>query len=232
MAEPDRQTAGDDHVDPQRVVRIVVRPMASPLPLGFVGLAGGTIALSAQQLGWVPAQQSHMVAVAALLMAVPLQLVASLVGFPSRDPAAATAMGTLAVSWATVGVLTLLGPPGSRSPVLGVMLLFATGAVLVSAVVAAPTKGLVAVVLLVAAVRFAVTGVYEYVGGRAWELAAGWIGLALCVLAVYAALAMELESMRKRPVLPTLRHGAGRAALAGADGLGPVHREAGVREQL
>ena len=232
MNAPDRPTGGDGRADPQRALRIVVRPLASPLPLGFVGLAGGTIALSAQQLGWVPAGQSHSVAVAALLIAVPLQGLASLVGFLSRDPVAATGMGTLAVSWATVGVLTLLGAPGSRSPVLGVLLLFAAGAVLVSAVVAAPTKGLVAAVLGLATARFAVTGVYEYVGGRGWELAAGWIGLALCVLALYAVLAMELESTRHRPVLPTLRHGAGRVALAGTDGIGPVHQEAGVREQL
>ena len=219
---------------PQEAMRIVLRPLASPLPLGFLGLAGGTIVLTGQQLGWVPSVTSHLVAVAILLVAVPLQLIACLMGFLGRDPVAATGMGTQAAAWATTGVLTLLSPPGGRNPVLGLILFYLAAAVLVSALVAATGKGLVAVVLAVATARFALTGVYEFLGGRGWMTAAGWIGGALCVIALYAALAFELESMQHRTVLPTLRRGAARRAST-AEGLstaGAAHREAGVREQL
>lgn len=228
------EDGGMTRAAPQEAMRIVLRPLASPLPLGFLGLAGGTITLSGQQLGWVPAVTSHLVAVAILLLAVPLQLIASLIGFLSRDPVAATGMGTLAATWATTGVLTLLSPPAQRSPVLGLILFYLAAAVLVSALVAATGKGLVALVLTMAAARFALTGVYEFVGGPGWMSTAGWVGLALCAIALYAALALELESMQHRPVLPTLRWGAARRALTddGLSTVGAANREAGVREQL
>jgi hypothetical protein len=52
------------------------------------------------------------------------------------------------------------------------------------------------------------------------------------VLAVYAALAFELEDNRLRAVLPAFRRGTGRQAMTGgiADELGQVYREAGVRK--
>ena len=221
-----------DTADPTGAPRIVVRPLANPLPLGFLGLAGGTIILAGQQLGWVPSAQSHLVAVAVLLVAVPLQSVASIMGFLARDAVAATAMGTLAVTWASIGVLTLMSPPGGRTPVLGLALFYLAAAVLVSAAVAATGKGIVVLVLGLATVRFAVTGVYEYVGGSGWMTTAGWIGVALCAVALYAAAALELESMTLRTVLPTLRYGAARTALADGATVGPVRREAGVRPQL
>jgi hypothetical protein len=51
---------------------------------------------------------------------------------------------------------------------------------------------------------------------------------------LFAALAFELEAVRHAPVLPTMRHGAGRRALSGAGlaAVGPAEREAGVRQQL
>lgn len=220
--------------DPTSAVRIFLRPLGNPLPLGFLGLAGGTIALAGLQLGWVPTQQTHQVSFAVLAVAVPLQLIASVLGFLARDPVAGTGMGTLAASWLVIGVLTLLGMPGARSAVLGLMLFYLAAAVLVSAAVAAAGKALAAVVLALAAARFAATGVYEYVGGAGWMTAAGWLGVALCVVALYAALAFELEGIQDKSILPTLRRGLGRRAMS-SDGLtpvGPVEHDAGVRQQL
>jgi uncharacterized protein len=48
------------------------------------------------------------------------------------------------------------------------------------------------------------------------------VGLALCAIAVYAALAVALEDARRTTVLPTGRRGAGR----------DVEEEAGIRPQL
>jgi hypothetical protein len=57
-AQPDqgaRAVGGDRGVSGS--ARIVLRPIASPLPLGFLALAGGTLLLSGLQLGWLaPAQ--------------------------------------------------------------------------------------------------------------------------------------------------------------------------------
>lgn len=221
-------------IDPHEATRVFLRPLANPLPLGFIGLAGGTIVLAGQQLGWVPTVQAHLVAAGVLLVAVPLQLVACLLGFLSRDPAAATGMGTLAATWAAIGVLSLLSPPGSHSPVLGLLLFYLAGAVLIAAGVAALSKGLAALTLALAGARFAVTGVYEYAGGTGWMRTAGWIGLALCVVALLAAAAFAIEDARRTLLPATGRVGAGRQAFLGK-GLvttGPVEREAGVRDEL
>jgi uncharacterized protein len=227
-------TQNGAHIDPHQARRVFLRPLANPLPLGFIGLAGGTIVLAGQQLGWVPTAQAHVVAAGVLLVAVPLQLIACLLGFLSRDPAAATGMGTLAATWGAIGVLTLLSPPGAHSPALGLLLFYLAGAVLVAAGVAALSKGLAALTLALAAARFAVTGVYEYLGGTGWMHAAGWVGLALCVVALLAAAAFAIEDARRTLLPATGRVGVGRQAFLGT-GLvttGPVEREAGVRDEL
>jgi hypothetical protein len=68
----------------------------------------------------------------------------------------------------------------------------------------------------------------------ATRVVAGWVGIALAVVAFYAALALELEGLRERTVLPVGRRGGGRAALAGKGPLDPhdLVKEAGVRPQL
>jgi hypothetical protein len=60
------------------------------------------------------------------------------------------------------------------------------------------------------------------------------IGLALCALALYAALALALEDAGHETVLPVGRRQLGRVAIE--DGFGEqlerIEREPGVREQL
>src|SRR4051794_40875038 len=86
--------------------RVVVRPVATPLPLGFLALFIATLAFSALQLSWIDQDQGHTVALAVLGLTVPLQLVAAAVGFMARDPVAATGMGILAGTWASAGLAT------------------------------------------------------------------------------------------------------------------------------
>jgi succinate-acetate transporter protein len=136
--------------------------------------------------------------------------------------------------WLVTGGLSLLSPPGSGSPALGVFLFFASGAVLVPAAAALFGKVVAAVAFGLAAARFVLTGVYEYYGGAGWEHASGWAGLAVCAVALYAAFAFELEDTRHHTILPVLRWGSGRRAMDGnvpAELRGVAH-EAGVREQL
>lgn len=218
----------------ERDARIFLRPIGNPLPMGFIGLAGATTVLAALQLGWIPVTEASQVGLVIVLVAVPLQVIASIMGYLARDAVAATGIGTLAVSWLTIGVLTALGPPGARSKVLGLVLFYLAAAVLVSAVVAALGKVIAAVVLALTSARFVFTGVYQYFGGTTWSHVSAWIGIGLAAVAVYAVIALELESLLHRTVLPTLRHGAGEVVVSGqgAEPLGdPIH-EAGVRGQL
>ena len=88
--------------------------------------------------------------------------------------------------------------------------------------------------MTLAAVRFAVTGAHHLSGSTGWKSAAGWVGLLLGVVAVYAALALELEGSHGRSVLPLGRRGAGETAVRGEAPMdsGSLASEAGVRPQL
>ena len=145
-----------------------------------------------------------------LTIAVPLQLLAGVFGFLNRDPVLAIGMSTLSATWLTTSVLTLRSAPGGHSPVLGVAVLFLAAAVLLCAVVAAAGKPLVAIVLTFAGCRFALTGVVEYRQLPIARLCDGWLGLAVCVVALYAAAAFALQDVHQRTILLTLSR-AGRS---------------------
>jgi succinate-acetate transporter protein len=201
--------------------RIVLRPLASPLPLGFLALAAGTLLLAGLQLGWVEKAEGHRVALIILAFVVPLQGLASILGFPARDVAVGTGMGILSGTWAATAIATLDEPPGGTSDALGLFLITAGAALLVPAAVAATQKLVPAAVMATAAARFALTGVANLTGSVAWRHAAGIVGVVLAVLAFYAAAALAIEDGEDRAVLPVLRRG-------GDD----VAREPGVRGGL
>jgi len=46
----------------ERSTRIILRPLANPLPLGFLALAGGTFVLSGLQLNWIKPSEGTNVA--------------------------------------------------------------------------------------------------------------------------------------------------------------------------
>jgi uncharacterized protein len=122
--------------------------------------------------------------------------------------------------------------PGSRSGALGLMLVTAGAVLMPSSVAVGLSKPLVAVVFLLAGLRFIVAGVYLLGATSFWQDAGGIIGLGVVGAAVYGVLAFELEGQMHHPVLPTFRRGRGAAALtddpaAAVDGL---VREAGVRQ--
>ena len=216
------------------ISRIVLRPIGSPLPLGFVALGGASVALSGLQLSWIPVTESHQVAIVVLAFAVPLQLLASVFGFLARDSVGGTGMGLLGGTWLVVGTLLVTSPPQSRSQTLGLLLFFSFAALMVPTCAAALGKVAAAVVMFGAAGRFALTGIYEFAGGATWKHLSGWWGIVLAGAALYAALAFEVEDTRRKTILPVLRHGTGKAAVAGGmtTELEGVDREAGVREQL
>jgi len=218
----------------QDATRIVLRPIASPLPLGFLGLLVGSLLISALQLHWVLPAARHELAIGVLAFTVPVQLIACLYGFLCRDVVASTGMGALSATWATVGVSLLTSPPGTTDPGLGMLLVVAAGALLIPATAALTSKVVAAFVLVVAAVRFAITGGYELTGAAVWQYASGVCGIVVAGLAVYAALAAEVDSATRRSLLPMLRPPHGQRAISGRlpEQVETLGREAGGREQL
>jgi uncharacterized protein len=214
--------------------RIMLRPLGNPLPLGFLALAAATLLVSGLQLGWLAPSDGRDVALVLIAFVFPLQLLTSVFGYLARDVVAGTAMGVLAGTWLVVGLVTLTSPPGSTSDALGLFLLVAGVAMLVPAAASATGKLVPALILTTVAVRFASTGIYQLTASPGWEDITGILGLLLCALAIYAALAMALEDARRSTLLPLGRIGAGRESVEGNLGeqLERIEREAGVREQL
>jgi succinate-acetate transporter protein len=214
-------------------VRVVVRPLANPLPLGFLALMVATVSLALMQVGALAPDQGHTIAIVVLAFTVPLQLVASVLRFLARDAVAGTGMGVLAGTWAVTGFVMLGAPPGSTSPTLGVLLVCSAVAMLVPTVSATGKLAGMAVMGL-SAVRFAVTGVGHLAGSKGWLTLAGWVGLLLGLVAAYAALAFELEDVRHASVLPVGRRGQGADTMTAAleESVAAVPHEAGVRKQL
>ncbi len=232
MTETPAETAAREELTGR--TRVVLRPIAGPLALGFFGLAAATFVMSGLQLGWVDPAEGRKVALCILAFTVPLQFTASLFGFLARDGVAATGMGLLSGIWAAVALVTFAGEPGSTSDALGLFLLVAGVAMWAPAAAATASKLVPALVLATAGLRFLVAGLHQLTASTAWEDAAGVIGLVLAALAVYAAYAAEFEDVLKRPLLPLGRRGEGERAVEGtyADQVAKLAREPGVRRQL
>ncbi|MCX2968861.1 hypothetical protein WDH52_16095 [Streptomyces sp. TRM70308] len=215
-------------------VRIFLRPLGSPLPLGFLGLAGATFVLAGAQLGWVGPGESGVVGLVLVAFAVPMQGLASVLGFLGRDVVAGTGMGLLAATWLTVGLAKLGSVPGTTSDAVGLLLFVSAAGLLVVVVSAGFGKLLASAVLATAACRFVATGLYEMTSADGWETVAGILGLLLAAVAVWAALAFVSEDSLGRGLVPTLRGRPGRAATDGtmADEVSGVQHEAGVRRML
>jgi len=213
---------------------VSLRPIGSPMGLGFVGLATATLVVAGLQLGWVSADERTLVGALVIAFAVPLQLIASVLSFLGRDGTAGTGVGTLAATWLSIGVVLILSPPGSLSGALGLLLLASGTALILLAGLAGLSKLVPALVLLLAGTRFVLGGVYQLGAGAAWQDASAVVGLALSAAALYAAWAMELEDARGRTVAPLGRRGRGRDALDEpfAGQVEGLEHEAGVRKML
>jgi succinate-acetate transporter protein len=203
--------------------RVILRPIANPLPLGFLAFAGGSLMVSGLQLGWLQPTEGHDVALILLGFVFPLQLIACVFGYLGRDVVAGTVMGLLAGTWLSFSLVELGAPPGSTSDALGLFLLVVSASLAVPAIAAATGKLVPAAVLTLAAARFVLTGLYQLTSSSTWEDISGVVGVVLCGLALYTALALVLEDARRRTLLPIGRRDARK---------GGIGNEAGVRPQL
>ncbi|MGB9182542.1 MAG: hypothetical protein WCB67_00620 [Solirubrobacteraceae bacterium] len=195
-------------------VRVILRPVGTPLTVGMSGLAVGSFVQSGLDLGWMGNAQGA--AVGLILMSVPfvLQLLACVFSYLARDGATGATLGLLATTWLSLGVVRLAYPTASTSPALG-LLLIATGTMLaLSAAAMASAKPLPAGVFAAAAVRFVLAAIYELSAVGVWRDVAGLLGLVISAVAAYCVLAFELEDQGHRPVSPRRK----RAAAAGGRG--------------
>ncbi|SEL95241.1 GPR1/FUN34/yaaH family protein [Blastococcus sp. DSM 46786] len=228
-------TSSDGSVRPGAdPVRITLRPLGSAVPLGFFVFGTGMAVLGGIGLGWIPIPQVPQAGVLLLTFVAPLELIAAVFAFLSRDGLAGTGLGVFAGSWATVGVQYLVGRPGSTSVVLGLYLLTFAAVVLLLGVIATNGQLLLAVILFVAAVRTLLAGLYELPAATGLQTAAGTLSLAITVLAFYGAAALLLEDTAHRTVLPLGRRNQARTALDQplAQQTEQLEQEAGVRRNL
>jgi succinate-acetate transporter protein len=227
-------TAASPAADGGAPVRIVLRPLASALPLGFFAFGTGMAVLGGVDIPLFPQSALHTAAALLLTFVSPLQILAAVLAFLSRDGMAATGLGLFAASWATIGVQDLLATPGSTSPVLGLYLITFTVIIALLGTVAFRAQPLLGLILTISSVRTLLAGIYEVGGPKPLFTAAGVIGVALTALAFYGAIAFLLEDTAHHTVLPVARRGQARTSLTGdVDAqLRDIEAEAGVRRSL
>ena len=217
--------------DLRSMTRIVLRPIGSPLPLGFFTVAIDNVVVSALQWGLLPAADRRAVALI-VFPAFVVQVIVGIFALGARDSIAATLMLSFATTWLVDTLVFYLDPAGAAAA-LGIF--YVVFAVFISFMLAsALLKRALAAVLAVAAPRFLIAGIAEISGNHAISKAGAVLGFLLAAVALYTAFALLLEDTRGREVLPIGRLGAARQATHGtlATELLDIERQAGVRRTL
>jgi succinate-acetate transporter protein len=217
--------------DAQEMTRIVLRPIGSPLPLGFFTVAIDNVLVSTLQWGLLPAADRRAVALI-VFPAFIVQAIAGLFALSARDSIAGTLMLSFATTWLIDALVFFVNPSGAAAA-LGVF--YVVFAVFISFMLAsALLKRAIVAVLTVAAPRFLISGVAEITGNQPLAKAGAVLGFLLAAVALYTAFALLMEDSRGREVLPIGRFGAARQATHGtlADELRGIERQPGVRTTL
>ncbi len=214
--------------------RIVLRPLASPMPLGFFAFAVGIALTSLLDLGVFAEPYAHQVAVLLLAFTAPLEMLAAVFAMLARDPGAGTALSVLGAAWIGTGLGMLLAPPGATSPVAGAFSLCLTAILLVLAGAASNGKPALATLLALSTLRFAASGLHQLLASHRWAMVAGALGMLIAAFSLYGGLSLLLEDSLGRTVLPTGRRGRARESIEGGfeAQLAQLETEAGVRNQL
>ena len=224
--------------DPQKKIegmtRIVLRPLASPLPLAFFAFGAGSLMLSGPQLGLIPTSEIRSVAIVQAAFVFPPLALASVLAFLSRETLGATIMALISFSWLDNGLIDLSTPPTSTNATQGLLALSLSAILLLVAGGALLGKPLLGVVIALASARFATGGLYELTASTALQTTSGILGCVIAAISLYGGLALGLEDLQGKAVLPIGRRGAARRAFEGDLGeqVGPIESEAGVRKQL
>jgi uncharacterized protein len=217
--------------DLRSMTRIVLRPIGSPMPLGFFTVAIDSALVSALQWGAIPASADRSVG----LVVFPAFVVQAIVGvfaFLGRDSLAATLMLSFATTWMVDALVFWFHPAGADDALGTFLIVFAVFATIM--LLAAFPKRALAAVLIVAVPRFLVSGVADVTGSQPVSQAAAVLGFLLAAVALYAAFALLWEDTRGQEILPVGRLGLALHATQGslAIQLRDIERQAGVRRTL
>jgi len=213
--------------------RVVLRPYASPLPLGFFAFVVGMVLVAGVAFGWLGTADLTTVGTIMALFVFPLELMSTVFAVLTRDTAAATTLGLYSTSWVTLGVLYALDPTQQTSRAVGLFLV-AFAVVLIPLTVGAFLgKALLAVVLTVSVMRAGFQAAYQ-LGAPHWtDTASGASALLLAGLGCCAGIVFMVEDLRGSSGL-VLRRGPARQALTDEphDQFAEPPHEPGVRPQL
>jgi succinate-acetate transporter protein len=231
-AAPLKQSEHQDKL--QSMTRIVLRPLASPLPLAFFAFGAGSALLSCQQLGLIPPPETKQLAIVFGAFVFPLQFVTALFAFLSRETLGATALGLISFSWLATALVLYTFPPNETSATLGFLSLILAVILLLLGAVGLLGKPLLSGIILIAVARFSLNGLYDLTAISAFQTVSAVIGLVIFGASLYGGLALSLEDVQHRTVLPFGRRGEAREAIEGDLNaqIGPIEQEAGVRKQL
>jgi uncharacterized protein len=212
-------------------LRIVLRPMASPMPLGFYTVAIANVLVASLQLGIIGAGERRDVALL-ILPAFAIQLIVGIACIAARDSIAATLMASFAGTWLADALFYLFGTPGSSSAYAVFSFTFCVFVAMLA--VAARPKAALFAVLVVASPRFLVSGLAAATGNADVSKAAGCLGFLLAAVAIYTAFALLIEDVRGHTVLPIGRSGPARDAIEGTieSQLTGYEHMAGIRRTL
>ncbi|HVV57734.1 MAG TPA: GPR1/FUN34/YaaH family transporter [Gaiellaceae bacterium] len=222
----------EERIHPQ--VRVVVRPYANPMPLGFFAFGIGMFLYAALSAPWVKPAETHTIGLLLAAFVAPIELIATVIAFLARDTASAAALGLFTMSWLSAGLIDLSARPGVLSAGDAFFLIAFSIVVVLLALPAFASKPFIGTLLLVSTARAVLYAVYELGGGPGWDHTSGWLALAIFCIAMYGGLAFLLEDLQGRTVLPIGRRGPAREAIEGGLGtqLTTLADEAGVRRPL
>ncbi|MFJ8007333.1 acetate uptake transporter family protein [Streptomyces fagopyri] len=219
--------------DRQAQVRLMLRPIGTALPLGYLAFALGMIVLGGDSLGWFASEQV-LVGVVLASYVFPLQLVATVMAFLGRDSVGAATLGLFTTSWLAFGLVDIISEPGSRPTVLGVFSIAFGVIVLGLAGTACRAKPLFAAVLVLCSARAVFDGLSVLTGSPSLSFVTGVVALVTTVAAAYLGFALLIEDAWPRPALPVLRRAAAASAMDGelTAARGGILASPGVRDQL
>ena len=216
------------------VTRVVLRPLASPLPLGFFAFGMGSILLSALQFRLIPQADVQNLALLFGVFVFPLEILAALLAYFARESVGATILSIIAFSWLSTAVVTFTSASDVNSPTIGFLYLSIALILMLLGMVGVLGKPLLATVMFLAFFRYGLNGIYELTSSAGLQTASGIIGCLIFAISLYGGLALALEDVQHRTVLPFGRRGEARDAIEGdlSNQVGPLGKEAGVRKQL
>lgn len=218
----------------EATTRIVLRPLATPVPLAFFAFGIGSFLLSGQQLGLVPQDEARNVAIILAAFVFPAELLAAVLAYLSRETLGGTVLGLFSFAWLSIALVNLTLDPGATSGALGLLELSLAVILVFIGAAAFLGKPVLAAVIALASVRFGLNGVYALTEIAAVQTASGFLGLLIALLSLYGGIAFGIEDLLHRTVLPIGRRGEALQAFEQDLGeqVGPVENEAGVRKQL